>query len=461
MRQPRRSKRRGTPPGALQIATTPPVLYRWRAMRVLYFDAFAGVSGDMTVGALLDLGLELERLRAELALLPLHGYTLHAAPRLVHGIRAMKFDVVPDTPGHEAHAHHEHEAHGHEPHHRHHDPHHGHAPHGHDPHAHQHGAHAHRAWADIRAMLTGSALAPAVKERALAIFARLAEAEGTVHGVAPDAVAFHEVGAVDSIVDIVGTAIGLVALGVEQVYVSPLPLGSGLVHAQHGVIPVPGPATVELLRGFATRIGDGTGELVTPTGAAIVAALAAPNTPVPPLRVAAIGYGAGTRPQPDRPNLLRLLLGEAAPALAADELVEIAATIDDASPELYAHALAAIFAAGARDAWLVAAQLKKQRPGVVLYALADPPARDAVAAAILRETTAIGLRFHAVQRTVLPREVVSVETPYGPVRVKIAVAPDGTRNVAPEYEDCRRAAEAHGVALKLVYQAAIAAAWND
>ncbi len=402
-------------------------------MRVLYFDAFAGVSGDMTVGALLDLGLDLEHLRAELAGLPVHGYTLRAEPRLVHGIRAMKFDV--DL----AHAH----GHG------------SHAPAGHGQ-----GHHAHRAWAEIRAMLEGSGLAPAVKERALAIFARLAEAEGAVHGVAAEAVTFHEVGAVDSIVDIVGTAIGLVALGVERVHVSPLPLGSGLVHAQHGVIPVPGPATAALLRGFATRIGDGAGELVTPTGAAIVAALADPDAPVPPLRIEAVGYGAGTRTLPDRPNLLRLLLGRAAAQPAADELVELAATIDDANPELYAHALEAVCAAGARDAWLVPAQMKKQRPGVVLHALADAAAREAVAGAILRETTAIGVRCHAVQRTVLPREVISVETPWGAVRVKIATAPDGTRNLAPEYEDCRRAASAHGVALKLVYQAAIAATWR-
>jgi hypothetical protein len=279
-----------------------------------------------------------------------------------------------------------------------------------------------------------------------------------VHGVPVDAVTFHEVGAIDSIVDIVGTAIGLVALGVEHVYCSTLPLGSGTVRSQHGVIPVPGPATMELLRGFPARIGDGTGEVVTPTGAAIVAALATPGEAAPPMRVEAIGYGAGTRTLPDRPNVLRLLLGQAAAPLRADALVELAATIDDASPELYAHALDAVFAAGARDAWLVPAQMKKQRPGVVLHALADATARAAVAAAILRETTAIGLRWHDVERIVLPRREVSVQTAYGPVRVKIADAPDGTPNVAPEYEDCRRIARERGVALKLVYQAAIAAA---
>lgn len=404
-------------------------------MRVLYFDAFAGISGDMTVGALLALGLDFERLRGELAVLALDGYALRAAPRMVNGITATKFDVDLD--------------HGD-------DHHHGHV-HVHD-HRTGHHDHAHRAFADIRAMIDGSRLAPRVKETALAIFTRLAEAEGTVHGMPLDRVTFHEVGAIDSIVDIVGTAIGLVALDVERVYVSTLPLGSGLVRSQHGVIPVPGPATAELLRGFPTRVGDGDSELVTPTGAAIVAALARPGEAVPPLRIEAVGYGAGTRTLSDRPNLLRLLLGQVDTAAGADELIEIAATIDDANPELYAHALEAAFAAGARDVWLVPAMMKKQRPGVVLHALAEPAARDAVAGAILRETTAIGLRFHAVQRVVLPREVVTVETAYGPLRVKISVAPDGTRNLAPEYEDCRRAAAEHRVALKLVYQAAIAAA---
>lgn len=398
-------------------------------MRALYFDAFAGVSGDMTVGALLALGLDLEHLRAELAALPLRGYALRASPRLVNAITAVKFDVVLD---------HDH-SHSHE-----------------HPHARGHHDHPHRAYADIRRMIDGSRLAPRVQETALAIFARLAEAEGRVHGVAAEAVTFHEVGAVDSIVDIVGTAIGLEALAVDRVHASPLPLGSGLTRSQHGVIPVPGPATAELLRGFPVRVGDGEAELVTPTGAAIVAALVDPAQPVPPLQIEAVGYGAGSRALADRPNLLRLLLARVVTG-AGDELVEIAATVDDANPELYAHALEALFAAGARDAWLVPALMKKQRPGVVLHALAAAADREAVATAILRETTAIGLRFHAVQRTVLPREVVSVQTPYGAVRVKIAVAPDGTRNVAPEYEDCRRVAGERGVALKLVYQAAIAA----
>jgi uncharacterized protein (TIGR00299 family) protein len=265
-------------------------------MRLLFFDAFSGVSGDMTVGALLALGVDLERLRSELATLPLSGYAVRASEKMVHGIKAGKFDVDVASEG---------EARGH-------------------THAHAHDtghAHAHRAYADIRAMIGASPLPQRTRETAQAIFARLAEAEARVHGVAVDAVTFHEVGAVDSIADIVGTAICLTALDVDTVYVSALPLGSGTVSSQHGVIPVPAPATVELLRGFPVRVGDGTGELVTPTGAAIVATLARPGAALPPMRIEAIGYGAGSRTLPDRPNLLRLLLGHAAPnAAGGDEL---------------------------------------------------------------------------------------------------------------------------------------------
>ncbi len=389
-------------------------------MRLLFFDAFAGISGDMTVGALLALGVDLERVRTELAAVPVHGYALRSSTRTVNGIRACKFDVDVDA-------------------------------------ATSH-AHPHRRYADLRAMLRTSGLTPQVKEAALAIFARLAEAEGRVHGVPPDDVTFHEVGAVDSIVDIVGTAIGLAALAVDAVYASSLPLGSGTVTSQHGVIPVPAPATVELLHGFAVRIGDGAGELVTPTGAAIVAALAEPGAVLPPMCIEAVGYGAGTRTLADRPNLLRVLLGRRAGAASADELIEIAANIDDSSPEIYDHVMEQLFAAGARDVWLASAQMKKNRPATVLHVLAEPGGRDALAAIVLRETSAIGLRFHAVQRIVLPREHVTVGTEFGAVSVKIARALDGSVNIAPEYDDCRRIARERGVPIKVVYQAAIAAA---
>ena len=389
-------------------------------------DARAPVSRR---GALLALGVELERLRTELAALPIGGYALRAGDVRVHGIRARKFDV--DVEAGDRHGHGE---------------------------AHGHAHHPHRAYADIRAMISNRALAPRVREIALAIFARLAEAESRVHGVPAEAITFHEVGAVDSIVDIVGTAIGITALDIDRVHVSTLPLGSGTVASQHGVIPVPAPATVELLRRFPVRLGDGIGELVTPTGAAIVAALAQPGAALPPISLEGVGYGAGTRTLADRPNLLRVLLGSAAHAVGHDALIEIATNIDDSNPELYDHVMERLFAAGAREVWLAPVQMKKNRPGTVLHVLAEPVSRDALAAVILRETSAIGVRFHAVDRLILAREHTTVGTEYGAVSIKIAYAPDGTANIAPEYDDCRRIARERGVPLKAVYQAAFAAA---
>ena len=390
-------------------------------MRLLYFDAFSGISGDMAVGALLALGVDVARMEDELRSLPLHGYRLRATERRVHGICGCRFEVEADE---EVPA----------------------------------GSHNHRAFRDVRTMIEGGALRPAVKEKALAIFARLAEAESRVHGVAVDDITFHEIGAVDSIIDIVGTAIGLVELGVERVYVSALPLGSGTVGSQHGAIPIPAPATVELLKQFPVRFGDGTGEMVTPTGAAIVAALATPGEIVPTMRVEAVGYGAGTRTLTDRPNLLRALLGRTASPCASDEMVVLETNIDDSNPEIYDFVMDQLFAAGARDVWLAPVQMKKNRPGTLLRVLAEPVSRDVLAGIILRETSALGVRFFAVQRLILPREQVTVDTEFGPVPVKRSYAPDGSVNLAPEYEACRRLAHERDVPLKAIYQAALAAA---
>jgi uncharacterized protein (TIGR00299 family) protein len=249
----------------------------------------------------------------------------------------------------------------------------------------------------------------------------------------------------------------MTALGIEATSVSPLPLGSGLVQSQHGPLPVPAPATVELLRGFATRPGDGEGELVTPTGAAIVAAVAAPG-PAPDLRIDAIGYGAGARTLKDRPNLLRLLLGERVVARLHDDLLVIETNIDDLNPEFYEHVMDRLFGAGARDVYLTPVHMKKNRPGVILSVLCTDSDRDRLSAIVLSETSAIGVRYYPVRRRILERDTRQVSTPYGPVRVKVAHAPDGRENLAPEYEDCKRAATEKGVPLKLVYQAALAAA---
>jgi hypothetical protein len=399
-------------------------------MRIAYLDAFSGVSGDMTVGALLDLGLPLAEVRAAIATLRLDGVEVHTERVERSGIAATKFHV---------------RVHGEHP-----DP-----PHGHSHAAHD--VHGHRAYREIRTLLATSALPARVRDRALAVFARLAEAEGEAHGVPTDQVTFHEVGALDAIVDVVGAALGFTHLGIEAIYSSPLPLGTGLVRAAHGPLPVPGPAVVALVRGRVVRFDDGASELVTPTGAAIVAALAEPGA-VPELRVDAVGYGAGDRLLADRPNLLRIVLGAPVRTPASDEVIVLEATIDDTSPELWEYVFERLFEEGAKDAFLEPVVMKKSRPGVTLRVVAAPNDRDRLAAVIFAETSTIGLRWAPWRRLVLPRETRLVDTEYGPVTVKLATAPDGTVNVAPEFEDCRRVARARNVALKLVYQAALAAA---
>jgi len=396
-------------------------------LRIAYLDTFSGISGDMTVGALLDLGLPIERVREAVGTLGLDGVEVWTERTERSGITATKFQV---------------RVHGRHP---------------DSPHRHDEVRRGHRPYVSIRDLIASSALEPRVRDRALAVFARLAEAEATVHGVPTDQVEFHEVGALDAIVDVVGAALGFTHLGIDDIHVGPLPVGRGLVAASHGPLPVPGPAVVSLLRGWPVRPDDGDGELVTPTGAAIVAGLAQPG-PVPPLRLEGAGYGAGDRTLADRPNLLRILVGEPVGAVAGDDVVVLEATIDDSSPQIYEHVVEQLLAAGARDAFLETVLMKKGRPGVTLRVLADPADRDRLAAIVFAETSTIGLRYSTARRMLLPREERRVETPYGSVRVKVARAPDGTANVAPEYEDCRALALARGVPLKVVHRAALAAA---
>jgi len=398
------------------------------AVRIAFLDTFSGISGDMTVGALLDAGVPLDAVRDAIARLALEGVEL-ATERVTRGaIAATKFHV---------------RVHGEHP---------------DDPAAaHHHHGHGHRAYREIRDLLAASALDPPVRERSLAIFAALGEAEGRVHGVATEAVTFHEVGAIDAIVDVVGAAVGFTHLGIEDIFHAPLPLGSGFVDTAHGRLPVPGPAVTELVRGRRVRFGDGTAELVTPTGAAIVAGLARIDEP-PEMQVDAVGWGAGDRILADRPNLLRIAIGRTVATAGRDDVVVLEATIDDASPQLYDYVIERLLAAGAKDVFLVPVVMKKSRPGTMLRVLAAPDDRDRMAAIVFAETTTIGLRYTTWSRLVLPREEMTVDTAWGAIRVKVAVAPDGSRNAAPEYDDCRAIALAHGVPLKHVHQAALAAA---
>lgn len=418
--------------------------------RLAYLDAFSGLAGDMFVGALLDCGLELDALRAELAKLPLAGYSVRREVREKSGIRGTKFVV--DLGGAHAHTHGGGE----------HDHHHGHG-HGEEhPHPHRSedagGAHGHRPYREIRRLLEDSGLSPRVLERALAIFTKLAAAEGKVHGLPPDDVQFHEVGAIDSIVDVVGAAWAVDALGIDELTVGTLPLGKGFVRSGHGPLPVPGPATIEMLRGFPVRLQDGEWEMVTPTGAAIVAALARPAAMPPVMVVERIGYGAGDSDFRDRPNLLRVMLGAPTTAVGADALLLLETNLDDLNPEIYEHVMERLFAEGARDVFFAPIHMKKNRPAVLLSVLADPVRRDGLAAVLFAETSTLGVRVTPVERLRIEREQRAVETRYGTIRVKVGRGPGGTFNVAPEYEDCKRAAAAASVPLKTVYQEAAAAA---
>jgi uncharacterized protein (TIGR00299 family) protein len=314
----------------------------------------------------------------------------------------------------------------------------------------------HRHYREIREMLE-TCLTDGVRARAMAIFERIAVVEARLHGVSVDEVAFHEVGAVDSIVDIVGAAAALAWLAPARITARRVPLGGGSVMTAHGRLPVPAPATLELLAGAEVEAGGDT-ELTTPTGAAILAASASSYGPMPAMRVVAVGWGAGDRDLGDRPNLLRVVAGvrsELADA-ASDEIAVVEANIDDMNPELCEPLLEAVFAAGAVDAWFTSIVMKKSRPALTVAALCPPAARDAVAAAILRESTTIGVRFSTRQRTILPRHLVEVDTPWG--RVPVKVAGDGdSANAAPEYEACRRLALSAGIPVKRVYLAALAA----
>ena len=401
--------------------------------RLVYFDCASGASGDMLLGALVDIGLPLDTLQAELAKLPLGGYRLESRKVDRAGLQATKVDVVVEG-----------DRHGHD--------------HGHG-HGHEH--EGHRGLREILDLLDRSALDARVKDRSAALFRRLAEAEAAVHGTTPEEVRFHEVGAIDSIVDTVGGLVGLAWLRADRFVSSPLNLGGGAVTMSHGTFPVPPPATARLVQGVPVY-SAGDGELLTPTGALLVTAHAAAYGPLPPLRLEAVGHGAGSRDTPGRPNVLRLMVGEeqAAAAGACERVLVLEAEIDDMSPQLYGPLMDRLLAAGAKDVYYTPIQMKKGRPGVLVTALGEPSRREALEEVFFTETTTLGVRRQEWDRTVLERERVMVETPHGPVAVKVGRRGDRVYNAQPEFEDCRRAAEARGVPVKEVWAAALAAYRN-
>jgi len=377
--------------------------------RIAYIDCFSGISGDMFLGALLDAGLSLKELQEHLALLDLHGYELVISRKNSGAIAATALTVVSGE------------------------------------------KHPHRGLGDIRKIIEKSGLDPDCKDKAIAVFSLLAQAEARVHGTTPEEVHFHEVGAVDALVDIVGAVIGLSLLRINSLSCAPLPMPRGWVECAHGRLPIPAPAVCELLKGVPAYGVALEQELVTPTGAALVVALAGSFGPMPAMRIDSVGYGAGTRELANgQPNLLRLLVGCPLQVAEAQEVEVIETHLDDWSPETFPYLSERLFALGALDVALIPIQMKKGRPGFLLRAICAPAAALAVKECILSETTAIGLRFRSEQRWTLPRETGTVATRWGAVRVKKITTPTG-EVLTPEYEDCKRLATEQAIPIKEVY----------
>lgn len=424
-------------------------------MRVLYLDCFSGISGDMTVGALCDLGVPPSAFEWELGKVDLGDFHLHFARASRQGIAGVKFgvhsgavhthdqDEPEETHGHDHvegdHEHGQEHEHGHHHHHHHH---------------HGGGEDAGRSYAEIRALIEGSDLSDFVKRHALSIFRRIGEAEARIHGVPVETVGFHEVGALDSIADILCACVGIEALGVEKICLSPLVDGQGWIDCAHGRFPVPAPATLEILRGIELTQIDEPGEMITPTGAAIAAEFAAGFGPMPRMRVDKIGYGLGARDNTRRANVLRAVLGEVAPAAATDTVTQIETDIDDQSPEITGALIDRLLAAGALDANLTPTLMKKNRPGVRLTVLCEPAAAPALADLIFTETTSFGVRLSQLERLKLDRRAETVTTPYGEVSVKLGYRAGELLQVAPEFESCRAAAGQSCQPLREVFRAA-------
>jgi uncharacterized protein (TIGR00299 family) protein len=421
--------------------------------KVLYLDCFSGISGDMLLGALVDAGLPLDRLRRALGSLAVAGYEIGAERVLRAGVAATRFVVREDPAPTSPHAHpapsteDQHQAPGTEHHHDH-------------DHQHAH-AHAHRSLPEIFTLIDGSALSAAGRERAKALFRRLAEAEAAIHQMPVEQVHLHEVGALDSIIDIVGAVFGLEWLGADSIVCSPLNVGGGMVDSAHGVFPVPAPATVALLGDAPIYGGRVRRELVTPTGALIVSSYASSYGPIPPMSIERVGYGAGERDFPSTPNVLRILVGRASTPAETDRVTVIECEIDDMNPQIFGVAMDRLYEAGALEVFYTSVQMKKNRPGTLLTVLAPPALRGAIADVVFRETTTIGLRHHEVARECLQREMVTVDTAAGPVRFKVARRNGHVINASPEFEDCVRLAASGNRSVKEVQALAVEAYGNE
>jgi uncharacterized protein (TIGR00299 family) protein len=394
-------------------------------MRLAYFDCPSGASGDMILGALVDAGAPFETLEGELAGLNVDGYRLECHEVMKAGFRATKVDVHMEDQGYTG------RAQGTRP--------------RHPP--------RHRGLEDILGILDRSRLAPVVRDMASRVFRRLAAAEARVHGTTPERVQFHDVGAIDAIVDVTGSCIGLHLLGIDAVHFGALPVGGGFVEGPHGRMPVPGPATAEMLKGFPTLDTGIRRELVTPTGAAILTTLAAGAGAMPAMRVTAVGYGAGTM-ELETPNVLRLFVGEAAVTPSAETIVQVETTIDDMSPQLYEPLLERLLDGGALDAWLTPVIMKRSRPGIVLTALCEPGRVTELSRVLFEESSTIGVRWTAYQRARLDREMVRLDTAHGPVTFKVSRLEGRVVTVTPEFEEVRRIARDRSVPVREVLEQA-------
>ena len=385
-------------------------------MKTGYFDCFSGVSGDMILGSIVDAGLKIEELQKGLSALKIDGYKVSAYKVKKEGIEGTKVDVIiPARP-----------AGGEEP------------------------SYSLRKYKDIKAIITNSAFDDLIKERMLKVFNRLAEAEARVHGTDIEVVSFHEVGAMDAIIDVAGTILGLHILGIEKVLSSPINTGSGFFDSHHGVFPIPAPATMEMLKGFPIYSSGINKELATPTGVALLTTLADRFCPLPVLEVVDVGYGAGTWDLHGSPNLLRLVIGETKEFPSSETIILIETNIDDLNPQIYEYLMDRLFGAGALDVYLAPIIMKKGRPGVILSAMMEKGVVERVMRIVFEETGTLGIRIREVERIRIQREIREIDTAWGRIRIKIASQNGQVIGVSPEYEDCKKIAEEKGIPLRMV-----------
>jgi len=381
-------------------------------MKILYFDCFSGVSGNMILGAMVDAGIDIKALKKELKKLDLHGYSLKVSKVKRKGIKGTKVDVIVDKKKHLHHTH----------------------------------------YKDIKRLIERSKLPEKIKEDSLSIFKNIAEAEAKIHRTSVDNVHFHEVGAVDSIVDVVGASICISLLNSDTILSSPINTGKGMVKTEHGLLPVPAPATTEMLKGFPSYSSDIEFELATPTGVGIITAMAKASNTIPVMKTNAIGYGAGSKDFSDSPNLLRIMIGEGYSPSEQDSITVIESNIDDMNPQFYDHIMNRIFDAGALDVFLTPIIMKKNRPAVKITLLSDNDNVNKLADILLKETTSFGLRMYKTERIKLEKEIKTVKTEYGSTKVKIGKKNGKIINIAPEYEDCKRIANERGISIREVYE---------